>query len=66
MRLSWPGQWAVILELPSVETSKDGYVRRIEVDDIVETATESGTVRDILIKMGQGSPRNKNAHRSGP
>ena len=23
--ISYPGQWAVILEFPSIETSKDGY-----------------------------------------
>jgi hypothetical protein len=51
------GQWAVILEQPSIETSKDRYL--FEALKLLEAATESGTVRDILIRWPRFAGKQK-------
>ena len=64
MRFSCPGQWAVILEVPSIETSKDGYL--FEALKLLETATESGTVRDIPLQMAEVRRETKKRSPIGP
>jgi hypothetical protein len=51
------GQWAVILELPSIETSKDGYL--FAALKLLEAATESATVRDIPIRWPRFAGKQK-------